>query len=234
MTASVLAALAAAVAAGALLQGSIGVGFALVLSPVLALLAPALVPGCVLILMLPLNAYVAWREWSALDRTGTFWITAGRCAGGVCGLAVLAMLPGAALKTFIGFATILTAVVSLIGGSFTAGRRAFLAAGLVTGITETATGIGGPPLALIYQHHPGPVLRATIATCFLIGEVLSLVLLAATGRLADAQIVAALWLLPALGVGALISQGLHGRLDGRRLRVAMLAFAVLSGAVCLV
>ncbi len=234
MSAGVWAALAAAVAAGGLLQGSIGVGFALILSPVLAILAPELIPGCVLILMLPLNAYVAWREWASLDHMGTTWITVGRCAGGVCGLAVLAALPGGALKIFVGVATIVTAFASLLGGKFTVGRNAFMAAGVITGITETATGIGGPPLALIYQHSPGPVLRSTIATCFLLGEILSLVLLAVTGRLHMGQIAAAAWLLPALIVGALISQGLHGRLDGKRLRVAMLVFAVLSGAVCLV
>lgn len=71
-----------------------GVGFALVVSPVLALLAPSLLPGCVLLLMLPLNAYVAWRERSAIDRTGTAWITLGRCAGAGGGLVVLALLPG--------------------------------------------------------------------------------------------------------------------------------------------
>jgi uncharacterized membrane protein YfcA len=113
-------------------------------------------------------------------------------------------------------------------------RTAFLAAGAITGITETATGIGGPPLALIYQHHPGPVLRSTMALCFLVGEVMSLGLLALTGRLDAGQLWAAAWLLPALAVGALVSQMLHRRLDGAKLRVAMLVFAVVSGVVCLV
>jgi uncharacterized membrane protein YfcA len=234
MTPAVAAALAAAVAAGALLQGSIGVGFALVLAPVLAVLAPQLVPGCVLLLMLPLNAYVVWRERGAVDRTGTLWITVGRCAGGVAGLAVLAALPAASLRIFIGVATIATAGASLLGRRFAIGRGAFMAAGVITGITETATGIGGPPLALIYQYHPGPVLRATIAACFFIGEVFSLALLAGTGRLPAGQWLAAAWLLPALAVGGLVSQGLHGRVDGAKLRISMLVFAVLSGVVCLV
>ena len=45
----------------------------------------------------------------------------------------------------------------------TATILAFLAAGLITGITETATGIGGPPLALTLQHRPVSEMRATIA-----------------------------------------------------------------------
>jgi uncharacterized protein len=35
-----------------------------------ALLAPDLVPVSLLMLMIPLNVYVAWREWEALDRSG--------------------------------------------------------------------------------------------------------------------------------------------------------------------
>jgi hypothetical protein len=222
------------VAAGGLLQGSTGVGFALVVSPVLALFDPSLVPGCVLILMLPLNAYVAWRERRAIDRTGATWITAGRVVGGVGGLAVLALLPGNALRVFVGVATILTAGGSLLSGAFTLRPSVFIAAGVVTGITETSTGIGGPPLALVYQHQPGPVLRATLAVCFLVGQLISLLLLALSGRLDHAQLTAALWLLPALGAGALLSRWLHGRVDGRPMRLAMLGFAIVSGVFCLV
>ncbi len=228
------AAIAAAVLFGGLLQGSIGVGFALVVSPVLALAAPGLLPGTVLILMLPMNAFVAWRERRFVDRTGTAWITLGRCAGALAGLAVLAALPAGSLRVFIGFATVLTVGASLMGGSFWLGRPVLLGAGLITGITETATGIGGPPMALAYQHQPGPVLRATLAACFFIGEVVSLALLAATGRLPMEQAVAAAWLLPALGLGVIGTRWFYGRLDGRPLRVAMLVFALLSGVVCLV
>jgi hypothetical protein len=223
-----------AVAAGGLVQGSTGVGFALLVSPVLALFAPGLLPGSVLILMLPLTAYVAWREREAIDRSGAAWITAGRCAGGLGGLVVLLLLPASALRLFVGVATILTAFGSLLSGHFTLRPSVLIGAGVITGITETATGIGGPPMALVYQHQPGPVLRATLATCFFIGEVVSLVLLALSGRLSLAQWSAALWLAPALAGGALLSRWMHGRVDGRPMRLAMLGFALVSGMVCLV
>ncbi len=226
--------IAASVLFGGLLQGSVGVGFALVVSPVLALAAPGLLPGTVLILMLPMNAFVAWRERRFVDRIGAAWITLGRCAGALAGLAVLAALSAGSLRAFIGFATILTVGASLMGGAFKLGRTVLLGAGLITGITETATGIGGPPMALAYQHQPGPVLRATLAACFFIGEVVSLALLAATGRLHMEQVAAAAWLLPALGLGVIGTRWLYGRLDGRPLRVAMLVFALLSGIACLV
>jgi uncharacterized membrane protein YfcA len=230
---TVVAVLALAVACGALLQGSIGVGFALVVSPVMAVAAPSLLPGSVLILMLPLNAFVAWRERRWIDMTGTAWITFGRLGGAFAGLAVLTALPAGGLRVFIGFATILTVGASLMGGEFALTRPVFLGAGLITGITETATGVGGPPMALVYQYQEGSVLRATLAACFLIGEVVSLILLAVTGHLQSAQVETALWLLPALAIGALITRWFYGRLNGAPLRIAMLAFAMISGIACL-
>ena len=234
MSLPLIVALGFGVLFGGLLQGSIGVGFALVMSPMLAVLAPELLPGTVLLLMVPLNAFVVWRERHFVDRRGTAWITAGRCAGALAGLAVLSMLPGESLRVFIGIATILTVIISIWSGAWPLNRSVCVVAGLITGVTETATGIGGPPLALIYQHQPGPVLRATLAACFLIGEVVSLALLNLTGRLHLEQVMTALWLLPLLAAGLLGTQWLHGRLDGRPLRLAMLAFALFSGVVCLV
>jgi hypothetical protein len=49
--------------------------------------------------------------------------------------------------------------------------------GLFTGAAKTVTGISGPPLALLYQHVQGPTLRSTVATCFLVGEIISLCIL---------------------------------------------------------
>jgi len=95
--------------------------------------------------MLPLNVYVAWRERAALDRSGAGWITLGRLVGTFGGLWILAAMPASALNLLIGAATILAATATLVLPSFRAGRQSFIAAGLVTGVTETATGIGGPP-----------------------------------------------------------------------------------------
>ncbi|WP_281077109.1 TSUP family transporter [Variovorax paradoxus] len=118
--------------------------------------------------------------------------------------------------------------------AFSPGRGAFVGAGLVTGITETATGIGGPPLALVYQHQPAPTMRSTIALCFLLGELVSLAVLLATGRVGLPQLQAAALLLPALVVGAVLSRLVHRRVNGRLLRIFVQVFAIVSGLVLLV
>lgn len=231
MSVLLFAAIAAVVALAAFVQGAIGVGFALIVAPVLAFTAPGLLPGGLLLLMLPLNAFVGWRERHAVDVRGAGWITAGRVLGTGLGTWILVAVTAATLDVLVGAFTLGAAMVSILMPPFQPGRGAFATAGVVTGITETATGIGGPPLALVYQHFPPPSQRANVALCFLLGEILSLVLLAFAGRLGIAESLLALAFVPALAVGGIASRLAHVGLDQRRLRTLVLAFAVVSGLV---
>lgn len=218
----------------AFVQGSTGLGFALIVAPVVGLIEPALLPVVLLVLMIPLNVYVAWRERHALDTGGAGWITAGRVVGTAGGLWVLVAVPAGGLSLLIGGSTVLAALASLFAPSFVPGRGALVTAGAVTGVTETATGIGGPPLALVYQHRPAPELRSTVAVCFVLGEVISLGLLGVTGKVDAHQLFTALLLVPALGIGALLSRAVHHRVDGPLMRTLVLGFALISGVAVLV
>ncbi|MFK0046257.1 TSUP family transporter [Streptomyces sp. NPDC090741] len=231
MNPATLTVLALTVALAAFVQGSSGLGFALIVAPVAGILDPGLLPVFVLASMIPLNLYVAWRERAALDLRGAGWITAARLAATPGGLALLWLIPDRSLGLFVGIATVLAAAVSLAAPAFTPGRAAYVGAGAVTGLTETATGVGGPPLALVYQHRPPAELRATVAVCFLIGEVASLVLLFATGQGRVQDLGSAVLLLPAIAAGAWLSRLVHHRLDARRMRLFVLLFALVSGVV---
>ncbi len=213
----------------AFIQGTVGVGFALIVAPVFTLLQPGLIPAALLIIMLPLNLYVAAREIGQLDWPGLGWISLGRLAGGFMGAGILIVVSAATLNILVGLSTILAAAVSLAAPSFVPGRKSMAAAGLITGITETATGIGGPPLALVYQYHPGPVLRSTIAACFFIGQLMSLAILAAGGQIGAGLVIDAVKLVPATVAGAVLSRVAHKRVGGKSLRAAVMVFALAAG-----
>jgi uncharacterized membrane protein YfcA len=225
--------LSAAVAFAAFVQGTTGVGFALLVAPLFGLLAPALLPVGVLLLMLPLNAYVGWRERAALDAVGVGWISVGRALGTAGGLAVLALLSARQLGLFVGVSILAAVAATLLVPRFAPGRRTLIGAGIVTGITETATGIGGPPLALALQHRSPATMRSTIALCFLLGELMSLAVLALSGRVGRADLGASAQLLPALVLGAWLSRHVHTRLDARFMRAFVLMFAAVSAIVLL-
>lgn len=229
MSLTALIGIGLAVLIGAFIQGTSGMGFALIVAPVIGMLEPAMLPGSLLILMLPLNAYVAWRERASIDFHGVKWITAGRLAGTFGGLWVLVAIPLSYVSALIGGTTILAVLVSWLSPAFSPGKNAFVATGLITGITETATGIGGPPLALVYQHMPVATLRSSIALCFLLGEIISLVVLAFTGRVVMSHLMQAIELIPALAIGMFASHAIHQKINSRFLRMLVLVFALVSG-----
>jgi uncharacterized membrane protein YfcA len=226
--------IAFAVAIAALVQGAIGVGFALIVAPLAAVIRPDLLPGSILILMLPLNAFVAWRERHHIDVPSLSWITAGRFAGTFAGLWVLLAVTTATLNLFIGATTILAALLTKLSPQFTPNGTAYAGAGFITGVTETATGIGGPPLAIVYQHHPAPTLRATIALCFLVGEVFSILALIAKGKLGLTQLEDAAVLGLPLLLGLLGSGPVLRKISPGSLRNGLLVFAMVSGVVLIV
>lgn len=234
MSLAVLTAIAVTVAVAAFVQGSSGLGFALIVAPVVGIVSPGLLPVFLLAVMIPLNVYVLWRERAALDLRGASWITAARLVATPCGLLLLVAIPDHHLGVLVGGATVLAVLVSIAAPSFTPGYRAYLGAGAVTGITETATGVGGPPLALVYQHRPPAELRATVAACFLTGEVASLALLFGTGQAQLDQLAPILPVLPALAIGAWLSKLTHRHIDAARMRLLVLAFALVSGGALMI
>ncbi|OMQ46502.1 sulfite exporter TauE/SafE family protein [Ensifer sp. 1H6] len=234
MSISLIAILAIVTFVSAFIQGALGIGFALIVAPVVGMLKPELLPVTLLLLMLPLNLHVALRERAHVDWSGATWITVGRFAGTFAGLWLLAALSLDQLDLAVGIFTVIAAAAALVAPPFTPNKPSALGVGLFTGVTETATGIGGPPLALLYQHAKAPVLRATVAFCFLVGEVMSLVVLAISGRLGFEQLLAALYLTPAVLLGSAVSRLAHHCIGGRGLRVAVLSFAIVSGVFLIV
>ncbi|HET8790097.1 MAG TPA: sulfite exporter TauE/SafE family protein, partial [Modicisalibacter sp.] len=157
-----------------------------------------------------------------------------RLPGTFVGLWILVIMTAESLNQLIGASIVIAVLAALFAPVFQPRVGSCMAVGAITGVTETATGIGGPPLALLYQHRPGPILRSTIACCFLIGEIISLIILAAAGQVHLDQLLWAIYLLPALAIGSVASRIVHHRIDAKRLRQGVLLFALVSGVILLV
>lgn len=218
-----------AVFISAFAQGCSGMGFAMLSAPIVTMFAPELIPVMLLVLMIPLNAYIGWRERAAIDWRGVKLISIGRFAGTFLGLWILLAVNLHQLSLLIGWSTLIAAVVAMLSPSFELGKKGLGLVGLITGVTETATGVGGPPLALAYQHKSGAVLRSTVALCFLVGEVISLAVLAIGGKVDADVLIVTMQMLPFLVLGSYMSRFVHHRLDGALLRYLVLGFSSLSG-----
>jgi len=228
---TVVAVLAVAVAAGAVIQGSIGFGYALLAVPAMVLLLPWAVPVTPLFLALPMTLLMSAREWRSIDLGGFALITAGRLLGTVAGVVLLVLAPKGYLSMLTGLLILTAALGSFLKPTFEVNKRTRLAGGVASGVVGTVAALGGTPLALVYQDRSRAELRSTLAISFVVGIAMSLVGLGLAGQVEGRHVLLALQLLPCMLVGLWVSRWVVGRLDERWLRPAVLAFAAAAGLV---
>lgn len=221
----------AAVAVGAAIQGTIGFGFALVAVPVIAFVRPGAVPVAILCLALPMTIGMALHEHAHADLRGFGWILLGRVVGTAAGIGILVSLSTAWLQASVGLLILLAAGLSVVGLDVRPTPAVAGGAGFVSGVMGTTSAIGGPALAVVYQHRPGPELRATLALVFVIGSLVSIAGLAVAGEVRARTVLLAVELLPALVVGLLVGRSWSKRIDGPWLRPIVLAFASAAGVL---
>ena len=218
-----------AVLAGAFVQGSVGFGVNILAAPVIALVEPDALPAALILAALPLAAGMLVREHGAIDGDGLRWLVVGRLPGTVLGVLVVAVLPADGLSVVIGALVLAAVAMSAVAPPLAVTRTSALAVGALSGAMGTASSIGGPPAALLYQHHPGAVLRSTTAALFVFGTILSAGALAVAGEVTVDDVVLALVLTPAIGGGLALSHVFAGRIDAGWLRPGVLVVAAVAG-----
>ena len=234
MTAGQLAGAAVIVAVGACLQGSVGFGFGSFAAPLLAIVERALVPGPLLAVALPLTVLIAVRDHETLDLHGVKWAIVGRLPGTALGVAAVAALPADGLTVMFCLLVLVAVALSLSGRRVRPTPRTLAGAGFASGVMGTATSIGAPPLALVYQDAPGARLRATLAGFFVVGAGLSVAGLALAGELGAGELGAAGVLVVPMLVGFAASRPAARVLDAGWTRPAVLAVSSASALFLLV
>jgi uncharacterized membrane protein YfcA len=233
LSAGEYAVVAGAILVGSCLQASIGFGLGMLAAPVIALVDPSLVPGTLIMLAALVTLAVTVRERAAIDLSGTGWALVGRVPGTIAGALLLAAIPERALAIMIAGVVLLGVVLTSSGWVPVPRRRNLVLAGATSGVFGTATSIGGPPMALVWQGRSGPGLRGTMSGFFLVGSVLSIVMLSLTGAVhADTFRMCAV-LVPAMLAGYLLSRRVNGLLNPKRQRWTAIAMSA-TGAVVLI
>ena len=219
---------------GSVLQAATGLGAGLVVVPLLALISLDFVPGPVILAALALAWLMVWRGRAEIYFTGTPILLGGLLMGMILGASLLALLPLDRLGIVFGGFILVAAVVSVSGLQVILTPATLSVAGVLSGFMGTTAAIGAPVLALLYQHHPGPVLRATLGFLYFISSIVMLVLLHLAGRFGTHELVLGLVLMPGVVVGFLIARYLSSYLDRGYSRGAVLAISAVSAVLLIV
>ena len=219
---------------GTTVQASIGIGLGMLSSPVLALADTDFIPVAIIISVIPLSGSVAWSEREHIDRGGAGLLLVGRVPGVVFGALVVASFSDTLLGLLVAGSVITAVIVSVVGRKFVAGSPTLLLAGSASGFMATTTGVGGPPVALTYQHDTPETMRATISAFFTIGALMSLVGLVLAGEVTRRPLELTAVLIPSVMLGIITARRIKHRLNADVVRPAVLVLCALSATALLI
>ena len=224
------------VALAASAQAVSGFGFALIGTPLVAVLVgpKEAVVGLAMV-GLVLVAQLSLRGRGHVDRPTVVVVTAAAIVCMPLGLLVLTRADDCALTVAIAIAVIAFSLMLWRGARLPAGRGTDVAAGFTAGILSTSTGASGPPvvIALSAKQLEPVVFRATISAVFLIQGSASLVFFALGDQITRDAVSVALAGLPGVIVGSIVGERGFRRLDAPTFRRVVLAMLFVSGVIAL-
>ena len=218
----------------AALHSTVGFGFSLLSVPILALLNPLFAPVPQLLVVWPLTSAIVLRARHAVEVRSTLWILAGRVPGAVIGVVLLKWLSTAELDVLMSLMVMIGVALVVSRGSFRRTSSREVIAGVASGTMAMVSAIGGPPIALLYRNDEGPTVRANLGLVFAVGLTITITVRAAAGEMSWDEVLIGAALLPAVWLGLRASRFLIPRVDGPRLRNAIVIVAGAAAVLLLV
>ena len=147
---SVVAIMAVVLVLGATVQALVGLGLGLVAAPVVTIVAPALMPELLLVLVSVLPLLTLIRSHDEIDWRGLAWVLPARVPGIAVGVFFLAYFSERYIGVAVALMVLLAVALSLTPLELPVRPATLATTGFISGVAGTTTSIGGPPVALLY------------------------------------------------------------------------------------
>lgn len=221
-------------AAGAIVQGSVGVGLSLLAAPPLVAIDPTFIPGPLLIIGQVVgirHIIVEGRhtDWRAIKHA--LW---GLPFGLAAGLAVFELVPEKVRTILIGALVAASALVLLAGFRLRQTRRTEIGGGLTCSFGAMAASLPGAPLGICFSEMSPPTLRATSSVYIGIVGGVGIGLLVARGSFGLHELELVGYGIPGMFIGLGISRWVRPMLDRSWFRPAVLLVALFGGLALII
>lgn len=213
---------------GAFMQSLIGLGFVLLVAPFLVLYDPNFVPVPMLLCGLFLPLLMVWRDRSSIDFTGVKLSIFGRVLGNIVAVWLITIISRNTFMVIFGILVIIAVILSVSNLKFRPTAVSVSIAGLFSGIMGTLAGLGGQPMAIVYQNEKGSVIRGTLSGFSILGTILSLLFLGVAGRFTLNDLKLFSYMVPGIVAGFYLSKYAIGIVDKGYIRKAVLGVSFLA------
>jgi uncharacterized protein len=224
----------AAVLLGAVLQASTGLGAGLIIVPLLALISLDFIPGPIVLASVALSGIMALQGRREIQASGLGLLSLFLCLGVIAGALSISAIPLQRAGIAFGTLVLIAVAISVAMPDLRRTTPVVVAGGTFAGFMAAISGIGAPLLALLYQHEPPRVLRATLGMVFTISSTAILVCLHLVGRFGPHEAWLGLLLAPGYVLGFLVAMPVARLLDRGNSRKAVLVISTLSAVMLIV
>ncbi len=217
-----------------IVQSSVGLGFGLVAAPALMFINPALVPGGVIFLGTLVSFLSAVRDLPQVNLRYVGAGLAGRIPAALLAASLVALASPELFELLFALSMLVAVALSVLAPRFDPTGPRVAAAGVVSGLMGTMTGVGAPPFGIALQNAPAHEMRATLNAVLLLGAIVSMVALATFGEFGAVDIVQGAALVPAALAGFWVARFvIRDPRTGSMLRPIVLGLCVVSSVVLL-
>jgi len=191
---------------GAITQSAVGIGFGIP-ACFLIILEPTMVPSCIVLMGTFLafsNAFLSFKDIIKDDLIYSF---SGRVVGTFISVPLISLTIGTKSYLIIfGLLLLITVFLSAKKWSIAATKKNVTIAGLCSGFMGTLTGVGGPPMAIVYQNSDAKNVVATLNMFFGIGALFSVLVLTYIDLINFREIMRCLLLAPGIIAGIILGR----------------------------
>jgi uncharacterized membrane protein YfcA len=216
-----------------------GFGFALVLTPILAIIwdvKPTIVASEILSTAGLIPLLLEARGHVPVGRVSVLFLAS--LAGIPIGVFLLERLDPNAIQIMVALTVIVASVLLYLSPNAAGGRDSTLGrltAGFLGGALGSSTSMGGPPvvLYLLGRERDTAAFRATLIAFFLPGNIITLIAFALVGQVTKDVLVLSASALPAVALGLAFGIWLRPHVPAERFRMLVVAVLILSSFVVL-
>ncbi|MBV0910789.1 TSUP family transporter [Rhodobacteraceae bacterium ASV31] len=218
-----------------MLQRLAGQGFGMVAAPLMALVAPAFLPATILLIGFVVGVGSTVVDTSSIARRELPAGFAGRILGaGIAAWIAASVAQPEVFAVIIAGGVYLGIALSLLGVRVPIVGATLFSAGAVAGVMGTLTGVGAPPMALLYQNEERRRSAAMQNVFFAFGMVVSIGALGLAGLIGVRHLAFAAALVPFALVGLRAARPLSRRMARQSIRPYALAFAGTAATILVV
>jgi uncharacterized membrane protein YfcA len=224
------------IALASFLRGLTGFGFAIVATPLLALVfPPSIAVPVATLLQIPSGLPTVIRDWPDTDfrAAATAWV--GGAPALIPGIYLVASAPADFMRLLVGAAVVMSAVGLVLGIKLHRGPKPaeLLGAGALSGLLQGSVAMAGPPIIVLILSSSWTAARcrATLSCVFLLLGTASVIFGILHGIVTWECVVIALLSLPGLLVGQYLGARLFSQIDGKKYRTISIVCVAATGVL---